>query len=101
LELMNKTGYYKADNSIFVGHNVFSLNQFTGAEYLSEHELNKEMKPTEHAPRVFEKKRVDFSADYVDSLPVDLYGGRESLPYRLNDFNGNDFSIETVNARKL
>jgi hypothetical protein len=101
LNLLNEKQYYKADNSIFVGHNIFAMNQFSKAKYLENFALDKEINPIENCPRIFENKIIDFSREFLDSKPNALYGGKESGIYRHNDFNVNDFSLDTIEARAL
>lgn len=99
---LNAKQYYKADNSIFIGHNIFSLNQFQNADYLHNVKLDKEINPLENVPRIFENKLdKDLTSGFLDSRIIDLYGGRESLLYKQNENNFNDFSLDTIQARTI
>lgn len=98
---LNEKQYYKADNSIFVGHNIFAMNQFSKAEYLHNFALDKDIKPLENCPRIFESKQIDLSNGFLDSRINSLYAGKESGIYRHNDNNMNDFSLDTIEARQV
>lgn len=96
---LNEKQYYTADNNIFVGHNIFSMNQFQNAKYLQNIRLDKNINPLENVPRIFETKKVDFSSEFIDSKIVSLYGGKESAIYRHNEMNIGDFNLELMEVR--
>lgn len=82
---------------IFVGHNLHQENLFKGAAYLSQHEINKQISPTENtitSARWFEDKEIDLLSGYIDSRVNGKDSGRESASYQRVIFKGADLALD-------
>lgn len=103
IELKEKRSY-TALAEFFVGHNLFSKNLFTGADYLSDFGAPKTMYPAEKdhlSMRVFKAADVDLTKTFLDSVPVTGYTGLPSAPYRLGDNKAVDLNLDTLEAGRI
>lgn len=95
---------YSALCEFFVGHNVYTENRFTGADYLTDYKQQKSMNPI-HAERatmrLFDACKVDLKTEYLNSQPVTGFTELESTVYTRGGYKMADAGIDTIEAGRI
>lgn len=102
-ELVNRRSY-TALAEFFVGHNLFTKNMFTGADYLADFAAPKTMYPAmkdRTSMRHFKAADIDLTQGFIDSEPITGYHGLESAPYNRGTNKAVDLSLDTILAGRI
>lgn len=102
-ELVNQRSY-TALAEFFVGHNLFSKNLFTSADYLADFATPKTMYPSAKdrlSMRHFMAGDIDLTKDFLDSQPISVYNGLPSAPYSVGSNKSVDLSLDTILAGRI
>lgn len=102
-ELQDKRSY-TALTEFFIGHNLFSQNILTSAEYLQDFAEKKTMFPAENhrfAMREFIAENVNLTKGFLDSRMINEYNGIASSPYRIGNNRVVDMNLDTLLAGRV
>ncbi len=95
---------YTALQEFFVGHNLFTQNLFTQADYLEDFAARKTIFPAEvdrHAMRIFNAADVDLTKGFLDSRAITDYNGLPSAPYQIGGQRVIDMNLDTLDAGRI
>lgn len=95
---------YTALAEFFIGHNLFTRDQFKGVEYLADYKQPKTMTPVtfdRSAMRLFEVLDVDLTETFIDSRAVSFYNGKESGLYKVGNNRVADAGLDTIEAGRV
>jgi len=100
LELSSKRKF-SAIIEYFTSHNLHALAPIRYSKYLETFQEKQESQPLITSTRKFETNQpIDLTKSFIDSVPYNLFAGRESLPYNVNGYSDKDKNINTFLAER-
>lgn len=92
---------FLALQEFFVSHNLHALRPVEFNNYLGMYSQEKKETPYKSAMRVYDACGVDLRTGFIDSKPLDVYGGRESGLYKEIEYKETDAALDTINAGRF
>lgn len=105
VELTHKQTY-TALAEFFMGHNLFTQNVFTSANYLADVAAPKTMRPVERdrfAMRHFlvDSENIDLTKTFIDSKAISHYSGLGSSPYNVGRNDEANSCLSTLQSGRI
>lgn len=86
----------------FTSHNLHTLAPIRYAKYLETFTEKQENQPLITSSRKYEtNSKIDLTREYIDSVPYDLYGGRESRMYKVDNYKDKIAGVDSIVAGRL
>lgn len=101
---LNAQQSFDAEQKLFIGHNLHTLNSFTFKDYLSVFTFMKQESALEEKRfpmREFEQTKKDLSTDFLDSYALNGSTHRESGLYVTRNYKESDAAIDALFAGKI